>query len=76
MEKTKSRKNITKSKIVSYILNHKEVSKVELTKQLNLSMPTVLTNVNDLIEKGLIIELGEYESTGGRKAKSLGICYT
>ena len=36
-------------------------------------MPTVLSNVNDLIAKGIIIETGEYESTGGRKAKSIGI---
>ena len=36
-------------------------------------MPTVLTNVNDLIAKNLVVENGEYESTGGRKAKSIGI---
>ena len=44
-------------------------SKAELAKELNLSMPTVLTNVNELIAKGIIAENGEYESTGGRKAK-------
>ena len=44
-----------------------------MSKNLNLSMPTVLSNVNDLIAKGIIIETGEYESTGGRKAKSIGI---
>lgn len=73
MKKSQAKKNITKSKIISYMLNNKETSKVELMKQLNLSMPTVLTNVNELIDKGLVIEVGEYESTGGRKAKSLGI---
>ena len=26
-------------------------------------MPTVLSNINDLIAKGIIIETGEYEST-------------
>ena len=45
----------------------------ELAKELGLSMPTVLTNVNELIAKGLIVENGEYASTGGRKAKSIGI---
>lgn len=68
-----AKKNITKSKIISYMLNNEETSKVDISKQLNLSMPTVLTNVNELIANGLIIEIGEYESTGGRKAKSLGI---
>lgn len=55
------------------MLNHPITSKTELAKELNLSMPTVLTNVNELIAKGIIEENGEYESTGGRKAKSIGI---
>ena len=46
-------------------------AKAELAKELGLSMPTVLTNVNELIAKGLIVENGEYASTGGRKARSL-----
>ena len=67
------KKFATKSKIVNYILNRESTSKVEISKELNLSMPTVLSNVKDLLEKGIIIETGEYESTGGRKAKSIGI---
>lgn len=73
MERTLEKRNMTKSKIFDYIMRHEVTSKVELAKQLNLSMPTVLTNVHELIDKGLIMETGEYESTGGRKAKSLGI---
>ena len=67
------KKFATKSKIVNYIINRESTSKVEISKELNLSMPTVLSNVKDLLEKGIIIENGEYESTGGRKAKSIGI---
>lgn len=73
MEKNYEKRNMTKSKILTYIIQEKITSKVELAKQLNLSMPTVLTNVNELIEKGIVQEIGAYESTGGRKAKSLGI---
>ena len=62
-----------KRKITNYLLNHTRTSKTELAKELNLSMPTVLSNVNDLMEKGIVTEFGEYESTGGRKAKSIGI---
>ena len=67
------KRNITKSKIVNYIINHEATSKVELSKDLNLSMPTVLSNVNELLANGIAVETGEYESTGGRKAKSIGI---
>ena len=65
------KKYITKSKIVNYIINNQTTSKVELSKNLNLSMPTVLSNVNELIANGIVIEAGEYESTGGRKAKRI-----
>lgn len=67
------KKNITRFRILNYVINNQVTSKVEVSKNLNLSMPTVLSNVNDLIAKGIIIETGEYESTGGRKAKSIGI---
>ena len=67
------KKNITKSKIVNYIINNKITSKAELAQNLSLSMPTVLSNVNELIERNMVIEIGEYESTGGRKAKRIGI---
>ena len=67
------KRNVTRAKIINYMLNHPITSKTELAKELNLSMPTVLTNVNELIAKGIIEENGEYESTGGRKAKSIGI---
>ena len=67
------KKTITRSRILNYVINNQVTSKVEVSKNLKLSMPTVLSNVNDLIAKGIIIETGEYESTGGRKAKSIGI---
>lgn len=68
-----SGKKATKYNIISYMLNHGDTSKVELAKQLNLSMPTVLSNVNELIETGLVTEKGELESTGGRKAVLIGL---
>lgn len=67
------KRNVTRAKIINYMLNHPLTSKAELAKELGLSMPTVLSNVNDLTEKGLIVENGEYASTGGRKAKSIGL---
>ncbi len=68
-----SGKKATKYNILNYMLNYGNTSKVELAKQLNLSMPTVLSNVNELIEVGMIMEKGELESTGGRKAVLIGL---
>ena len=61
------KKTITRSRILNYVINNQITSKAEVSKNLNLSMPTVLSNINDLIAKGIIIETGEYESTCGRK---------
>lgn len=60
-------------RILNYALNHRETSKAELSRKLDISMPTVLSNVNDLVSEGILKETGTYESTGGRKAKSIGI---
>ena len=56
------KKNSTKFQIINYIINHKATSKVELSRNLNLSMPTVLSNVNELLASGIVVEMGEYES--------------
>lgn len=62
-----------KTDIIRYIFENKNASKTELTKVLGLSMPTVLQNTKELLEQGMLIEIGEYESTGGRRAKTLAI---
>ena len=62
------KKSNTRSRIISYVMNNENTS-----KNLNISMPTVLSNVNELMESGVLVETGEYASTGGRKAKSIGI---
>ncbi len=68
-----AKKNTTKHNILNYMFNHGDTSKVELAKELNISLPTVLSNVNELMEKGLVTEKGELESTGGRKAVLIGL---
>lgn len=62
-----------KAKIVQYLYENKHASKVEIVNTLGISLPTVLQNSKELIKDQIIIEAGAYESTGGRKAKSLQI---
>lgn len=52
------------------ILASGRVSQMELTQRLGLSWPTILQNVRELAELGLVREDGMYASTGGRKAKA------
>ena len=48
------KKTITRSRILNYVINNQVTSKVEVSKNLNLSMPTVLSNVNDLMSSWLM----------------------
>ena len=52
------------------ILSCERISQMELSQQLALSWPTILQNVKELLDMGLVQEGGQYESTGGRKAKA------
>jgi glucokinase-like ROK family protein len=51
----------------------------DLNKELNISTPKITSLLNELINDGLIVDLGKVDSTGGRRANSYGLqgnaCY-
>lgn len=51
--------------------NDSGISKPEIGTQLGLSLPTVISNVNQLIAEGLLTEGEMLSSTGGRKAVAI-----
>lgn len=66
-------KKINKNTIYKYIFDNVKVSKHDIAVKLNMSMPTVLQNIKELSNENLIKESGEFESSGGRKAKAISI---
>lgn len=60
-------KEINRVNVINTIKKHKEITKHEVAHLLKLSIPTVTTNINTLIEEGFVEEAGVAESTGGRK---------
>lgn len=66
-------KRNNKIRTAKFISARRMTSKAEIASSLNLSMPTALAYVKELIEAGIVVEEGEYESTGGRKAKALSV---
>lgn len=66
-------KQQNKIKIFRYICQHPEATKQSLTYHLNMSMPTVLQNIKELAEAGLVEEQGTLASTGGRRAKTISV---
>ena len=64
-------KKINRNKIFRYVNKYGRVSKPDISAELGISMPTVLQNINELKEQGLVHEVGEFESTGEEKLQQL-----
>lgn len=60
-------KVINQKKIIQLLYRNKQMTKQDISKTLKLSIPTVISNVKELIEQGFLDEAGVAESTGGRK---------
>lgn len=60
-------KNYNKRKILSILMSKRELTKQEIAIKTNISIPTVTTNINELIKEGIVEEAGIANSRGGRK---------
>ncbi|WP_461204943.1 ROK family transcriptional regulator [Clostridium sp. DL1XJH146] len=60
-------REINRVKILNYIKNKETITKQRISKSLKLSIPTVTSVINQLIEDGFVSEAGVAKSTGGRK---------
>lgn len=69
MEVKKSNRN----QIFRYLCKNDNISNPDIAYALKISVPTVTQNTKELIERGLVEEVGELESTGGRRAKGLSV---
>lgn len=63
-------KKINRNMLFNFVYQNGPVSKQEIAKALDLSMPTTNLYLNYFEEKGLIIKDGYFKSTGGRKASA------
>ena len=54
--------------ILHVIINNTPISRPEISKFTNLTTVTVGTVINELLESGIIMEEGQSESVGGRRA--------
>ena len=68
------RRKQTRSSIYNYIYSSKEpCTKQTISRDLNLSLPTIYQNLSELMEAGLIENYGVNKSTGGRPAIGIRI---
>ena len=59
--------------VLQEVLEHDNLSRIELAQQSELSPSTVSSLVSELLEEAVLIETGELASTGGRKRTGLTI---
>ena len=62
-------REINRSLVLNYLRNTKQTHRAEIAKALNLTKVTITTIINQLIDEGLVKELGEGKSQkmGGRR---------
>lgn len=64
-------REINRSSILEMVRSNSPISRTQIAEDLQVSLPTVMRIVDELMEEGLIIEDGEKEWSGGRKRKRL-----
>lgn len=60
-------KKLNKEQILQQVIRHGQISRADIAKEARLSRPCVSALVNEMIEEGLLQEVGVGDSKGGRK---------
>jgi predicted NBD/HSP70 family sugar kinase len=61
-------KETNRKKIISLLLEKNEITKLDISRMLDISITTVSTNITELKYEGIVEDVRPLESTGGRKA--------
>ncbi|MBQ0080112.1 MAG: ROK family transcriptional regulator [Alistipes sp.] len=68
--------NIIKRNILAYMAKNGESTLADLTKELKISVPTITKLVQELVDEGIVIDLGKVETPGGRRPNVYGLAHT
>jgi len=66
-------KKVNRNRIYQLLYQTEKMAKQEIASALNMSLPTITQNLKALEEQNLIMEVGTFKSTGGRKPKAIAI---
>ncbi len=74
-----TKSTLVKKQVIAFYIQNGFATLAELSKQLNLSIPTVTKIVEEMTDAGLIVERGKLETAGGRHPSLYGLnpdsCY-
>ncbi|RNB80308.1 ROK family transcriptional regulator [Brevibacillus nitrificans] len=60
-------KNLNKEEVLQQVILHGQISRADISKETQLSRPCVSALVDEMIQEGLLCEVGMGDSKGGRK---------
>ncbi|GAA4310481.1 ROK family transcriptional regulator [Pontixanthobacter gangjinensis] len=64
---------LQKIKIVKYLFLNGSTSNAEICSKFNISLPTSMSLINTLMDKGIVVKAGQGKSEGGRKPDLYGL---
>ena len=64
-------KETNRKKIIKLLLEKDEITKLDISRELDISITTVSTNISELKKIGIVEDVRSLESTGGRKAMAI-----
>lgn len=67
----KETKRHNRNRVFRYIYENRTVSRQDIADGLDLSLPTVNQNINELYDMGYLDYSGNFQSTGGRKPQAI-----
>lgn len=66
--------SLLKKNILAYLATFEEATIADLSKELNISIPTATKLVTELKEDGYLTDHGKIETAGGRRPNVFGLC--
>ena len=76
MKESITKKDIKKnncSRVFHFLIHHPGSTKKTLMQALNMSMPTLVRNINELTEMNLVVMSGQDDSCGGRRPETFSV---
>jgi len=68
-----SKNALSKINILRYYINNGENTLAELSKEMDVSIPTITKLVSELIDEGYVFDFGKVETNGGRRPNIYGL---
>ena len=68
-----SKNGLIKSRIIEYFISNGNATNTDISKEFNLSPPTISRIINEMFEEGLVLEYGKLETEEGRHPNLYGL---